>query len=177
MFSRYYKYKSKITDSLESNATSNQIAQMINNYRLISEDEFLLCRNSLLELALKFNSKECAIFLIEKGAYCDPNRVILDCKYDKSVEVFKLLTYLSKGNTTGFTKEFNESTSILISRLLEPTKVQANSKRLDYILNNIDFFGFENVKATIEKNINSNPNSIAKYKPLLREIKLKELGI
>jgi hypothetical protein len=177
MFSRYYKYKSKITDSLESNATSNQITQMINNYKLISEDEFLLCRNSLLELALKFNSKECAIFLIEKGAYCDPNRLIFDCKYDKSIEVFNLLTYFKETNSIGFTKEFDSSISSLISRLLEPSKVLANSKRLDYVLNNINFFGFENVKSTIEKNIKSNPDSIAKYKTLLREIKLKELGI
>lgn len=174
--------RSRIIDALESNAHDNQYESMISNLSLLTKQEYLSNKDRILFIALKNGSKECAEFLLSKEARFNSLHVLTKCEWKKMSEVFKLLEEVnakyedlesSKDAGTGLQKSY------LINRLIDPSKVDANKDRVDFLFKLISegFFTVEQVKDQIEVNYKDKPEKKQKFVALYREIKLKELGI
>ena len=173
------KYLNRVVDSLCSNATSNQLDSMIRNYRLISEDKFNIHKNELLLLSIKSLSKDCVIFLLEKGANFDPFNVLKNAKYNNIIPVYNLVVELLNKYPESSSVKLNKFKSNikqeLLIRILDPSKIAVNHDRMQYVLDNITFFGVDEVNKAIE-NITIN-KSDKKYAQILRQMKFYQLGI
>ena len=175
--------RTRIVDTLESNAHSNQYESMISNLSLLTVQEFLGIKNRLLFLALKNGSKECADFLLSKEATFNSTDILTKCDYNKMPEVFNLLEEFSKKYED---KELSRDMSSvelkkarLINRLIDPGKVDANKERVDFLFKLVSdgFFTAEQVKVQIEENYKDKPEKKGKFISIYRELALKELGI
>lgn len=186
---KWSKHRKRLRDALESNVHDNQIDNLITNFKLLRPDEFDSCKGSLLLLSLKNNSKECALFLIEQGAVCNPWFIPMECKYDKVIIISNLLKELVTEYPNNFTpssgsrsfKQINNELIIdkkcLIERILDPVKIIDNPNRVVYVMENTDFFETKLIKEVIDDKFKSKPEKWGALISLLREIKLKELGI
>jgi len=175
--------RSRIVDALESNAHDNQYGNMISNLSLLTVQEFLGIKNRLLFLALKNGSKECAEFLLSKEATFNSTDILTKCDYNKMSEVFNILEELSKKYED---KELSRDMSSvenkkarLINRLIDPSKVDANKERVDFLFKLVSdgFFTAEQVKLQIEESYKDKPEKKGKFVSIYRELALKELGI
>lgn len=175
--------RSRIIDALESNAHQNQYESMISNLSLLTVQEFLGNKERLLYIALKHGSKECADFLLSKGSTYNSIQVLRDCQYKKMVEIFNMLEEfdkkykeeeLNRDVSSGENKKLN-----LINRLIDPSKVEANKERVDFLfkLTSEGFFTIESVKEQIEVHYKEKPEKKNKFVSIYRELVLKELGI
>lgn len=178
MEKKFKQYRKRLFDALISNAYNNQLDKLTNNYNLLTSDEFSKIKNRLLLTSLKNGSKECSEFLIKLGAICNAKSVLLACSWDKIYEIYILIDNLQ--NQFSFTESLSyKNKDYLITRLIEPSKVNDNSERVDYILELLKngFFSIDEVR-NIHKSLYSGKD---KYKnsalSLLRELKLTELGI
>ena len=175
--------RSRIVDALESNAHQNQYQNMISNLSLLTVQEFLGIKNRLLFLALKNGSKECADFLLSKEASYNSSEVLRKCEYTKMAEVFNLLEELSKKyeekELSRDMSSVESKKSYLINRLIDPSKVDANRERVDFLFKLVSegFFTAEHVKEQIEVNYKDKPEKKGKFISIYRELALKELGI
>lgn len=175
---KWSKNRKRLRDALESNVHENQIENLVENFKLLRPDEFETCKGSLLLISIKSGSKECSEFLIENGAICNPNLILFECKYDKIHIVYDLITELTEKYPNSFTQgKFSINKKSLISRLIDPSKVSDNDKRIDYVFDQMGFFGYKEVREVIDENYKSKPEKWSKLISVLREIKLRELGI
>lgn len=161
--------RKRLHDALESNAHSNQLGQMMENFSLLNPDEFNACKDRLLFLSLKNCSKDCAVLLIEKGATCNLDRVFYECHWKIIHKVHALLCELYPYPS------FNKLS--LLSRLIEPSKVEANVERAEYVFQLLKdgFFSVEDIRYTCKLLYkDKNKNNIVM---ILRELTLNELGI
>ena len=62
-------------------------------------------------------------------------------------------------------------------RLIDPSNIDDNRKRVDYLLENSEFFGMENIERSIEEIYTDKPEKKARLSSIIREIKLRKLGI
>lgn len=181
--SKWTKNRSRIIDALESNVHQNQYQNMISNLSLLTVQEFLGIKNRLLFLALKNGSKECAELLLSKEATYNSTEVLRNCDYKKIAEVFNLLEELSKKyEENELSRDMSSTDSkkpYLINRLIDPSKVDANRERVDFLFKLISegFFTTEQVKEQIEANYKDKPEKKGKFISIYRELTLKELGI
>ena len=186
---KWSKHRKRLRDALESNVHDNQIENLITNFKLMKPDEFDSYKGSLLSLSLKNGSRECALFLIKQGAVCDPWFIPMECKYDKVIIISNLLKELVTNYPNNFTlssgsksfKQINDELIIdkkcLIERILDPVKIIDNPNRVEYVMENTDFFETKLIKEVIDDKFKSKPEKWGSLISLLREIKLKELGI
>jgi hypothetical protein len=186
---KWSNHRKRLRDALESNVHDNQIENLITNFKLMRSNEFDSCKGSLLSLSLKYGSKECALFLIEQGAICNPWFIPMECKYDKVIIISNLLKELVNKYPNNFTqscgsrsfKQINNELIIdkkcLIERILDPSKIIDNPNRVEYVMENTDFFETKLIKEVIDEKFKSKPEKWGALISLLREIKLKELGI
>lgn len=174
---KWSKHRKRLRDALESNVHDNQIDNLTKNFKLLRPDEFDKCKNSLLSLSIKNASEDCALFLIEQGAVCNPFYIPSDCKYNKIDVVYKLLEELTYEYPKSFTSTSFISKKDLIKRILEPTKILDNPKRIDYLMENTKFFNIKDVREVIDEQFKKKPEKWSALISLLRDIKLKELGI
>lgn len=181
---KWSKNRKRIVDALMSNAYNNQVQQMLGNFIMLRDDEFERCKNSLLYTALKNGSKECAEILIEKGAICDTNRVMNDCQWSKLDKVHLLIGDLLDKYGTHFTSGcgsrsyFHTNKRGLISRLIEPSKIEDNPERLDYTIQLIrnGVFNMDDVRSVVNETYKDSSKR-GNLVMLIREITLNELGI
>lgn len=175
--------RSRIIDALESNVHQNQYQNMISNLSLLTVQEFLGIKNRLLFLALKNGSKECADFLLSKEATYNATEVLTKCEYKKMAEVFNLLEELNKKyeqkESSRDMSSVETKKSYLINRLIDPSKVDADKERVDFLFKLVSegFFTVEKVKEQIEVNYKDKPEKKNKFVAIYRELALKELGI
>jgi hypothetical protein len=172
--------RSRIIDALESNVYENQLESMISNISLLRTNEWLSVKNQLLFLALKNASKDCAEFLLSKGATANNYHVLTKCDWKKMHSVFNLLEELnSKYQNEEFRDQGQLNKIILIRRLIDHSKIEANKERLDYLFNLIheEFLKITQVKNVIEDEYKDKPEKKIKFVALYRELTLKELGI
>ncbi len=163
-----------------SNAHANQTSQMLENFSLLRGNEFDECKNSLLKLSLKNASKDCALLLISRGATCDPNEVLRDCLWKNIDKVHQLLVELIKSDTTFIGKNtfwYTDKKSI-IGRLIEPTKVEDNPDRIEYVMQLMKdgFFTAQDIREVYNKNYKDKPRK-AHMLMIVRELTLNELGL
>jgi len=166
--------RSRIVDALESNAHENKLESMISNLSLLNSDEFSKVKNRLLFLALKNASKECAEFLLSKESKFNSIDILRKCDWTKMVEVFNLLKlHEDKDDYKSIQKAY------LINRLVDPSKVDANKERVDFLFKLISdgFFTAEQVRDQIEENYKGKPEKKGSFIAIYRELTLKELGI
>ena len=180
---KWSKNRKRLRDALVSNAYNNQVKQMLENFAMLRPDEFESCKSSLLTQALKNASSDCAQILIEKGAVCDPNGILYDCDWRIIGKVHTLIGELiekngvdfisGKGNSSYF---FSDKKS-LISRLIEPSKIEANIERAEYVLQLMrdGFFTAQDVREVYNKLYKE--KSKGKMIMIIRELTLNELGI
>jgi hypothetical protein len=181
---KWLKHRKRLKDALESNVHDNQIDNLKENFKLLRNDEFDKCKGNLLQLSLKNASKDCALFLIEKGDITNPCFIPLECKYARIHIVCELLQELVDEYPENFTSasgsrpfsKLNIDKKYLIKRILDPVKISANPGRVDYIMDN-KFFNTKDIKEVIDENFKIKPEKWSALISLLRDIKLKELGI
>ena len=181
---KWSKNRKRIVDALTSNAYNNQVQQMLENFIMLRNDEFERCKNSLLYTALKNGSKECAQILIEKGAICDTNRVMNECQWSKLDKVHSLIgDFLDKygpefTSGCGSRKYFHTNKRGLISRLIEPSKINDNPERLDYTIQLLrnGFFNVDDVRSVVNETYKDSSKR-GNLVMLIREITLNDLGI
>lgn len=180
--SKWTNKRSRILDALESNAHDNQYESMISNLSLLTMQEFLSNKDRILFIALKNASRECSEFLLSKEARFNSLQILTKCEWNKMSDVFNLLEELthkyeyleaSKDAGTGLQKSY------LINRLIDPSKVDANRERVDYLFKLVSegFFTAEQVKEQIEVNYKDKPEKKNRFVSIYRELALKELGI
>lgn len=175
--------RSRIIDALESNVHENQYQNMISNLSLLTVQEFLGIKDRLLFIALKNASKECADFLLSKEARYNATDVLRKCEYTKMTEVFNLLEEFSKKYDEKELSRDMSSVEVkksnLINRLIDPSKVDANKERVDFLFKLVTegFFTAEQVKEQIEANYKDKPEKKNRFISIYRELALKELGI
>lgn len=174
---KWKRYPKRLLDALNSNAHDNDIEGLKENldyYRSLFPG-----KNNwyfLLETAIKNNSKECAEYLLSTDVeVANTTYLLKDCKYEKMIEVYHFLEYLVSKYPKSFKYELDKK--ILIKRLIEPYKIDSNPKRLDFLLDNLDFFGVKNLEAVMEEVYTEKPEKKAKLSSVIREIKLRELGL
>jgi hypothetical protein len=174
---KWSKNRKRLRDALESNAYSNQLSKMLENFQLLKPEEFLQCRNNLLKLALKNASKECAIFLIEKEARSNIEWCLLESDYNKIDKVYNLISELN--SKYDFSGPSLPQKKTLIARLISPEKVSENSERVDYLFKMINegFFTSEDVMEQIEISYKDKKEQKRYFISLFRDLKLRELGI
>ena len=118
------------------------------------------------------------LFLIEEGGKAHPNFLCHECKYNKIHLVYELIHELIKKYPDAFTaKKFQLNKKILIKRLIEPNKIKENKKRVDYLFENISFYGQKNIREVIDEEFSSESSTRAELISIMREIKFRELGI
>jgi hypothetical protein len=165
--------RKRIVDALISNAHDNNINSLIENLSLLDKKEFENCGHILLFQSLKNNSKECAVYLIGKGVKYggtagDSGRVFLECEWNKIHDVYNTLIELGLSTT---------DKQVLVSRLLNPAKIEATPERIEYTFNLLKggFFTAEDVR-NVCKLLFKDKNQ-GKITMILRELTLNELGI
>lgn len=183
---RWTQFPDRLKDALVSNVHEDQIENLKYNVSLLRSNLFTDgLKRKLLVQSITNGSKECALFLIEQGAVCNPCFLPLECKYDKIHLVCDLLeeivyeypkSFTSASGQGAFTT-LNIDKKALIKRILEPRKISENPKRVDYIMTNTKFFETKEIKEVIDEQFKSNPEKWSALISLLRDIKLKELGI
>lgn len=176
--SKWTNKRSRILDALESNAHDNQYESMISNLSLLNSDEFSKIKNRLLFLALKNCSKECAQFLLSKEAKVNIMDILTKCEFTKMADVFNLIRELDvRDSYSKFNTELQKP--YLINRLIDPSKVDANRERVDYLFKLVSegFFTAEQVKEQIEVEYKDKPEKKNRFVSIYRELALKELGI
>lgn len=179
--SRWSQFPERLYNALESNVHDDEIETFQNNISEFGElidDKFKI---RLLKLSIQNGSKCCAEFLIESGITCNPNFILLECRYDKIVDSYNLLKelmYKSPNSFIGNERKMPLNKITLIKRLIDPSKIEDNQKRVDYLLENMEFFGATNITEVIDEHYKgSSKFKMNILKSLIREIKLKELGI
>lgn len=160
-----------------SNAHDNQLESMISNLSLLTNQEFLGIKNKILFMSLKNGSKECAEFLLSKEASFNSIDILRKCEYTKMVEVYNLLKLHEDKDNSGNHKVLQKV--YLMNRLIDPSKVDSNKDRIDYLFKLISdgFFTSEEVRKQIEESYKDKPEKKGKFVAIYREITLKELGI
>ena len=175
---KWKRYPKRLLDALNSNAHDNDLEGLKENLDYY-KDLFLYDKNNwsfLLETAIKNNSKECAEYLLLFiDVEVNTTYLLKDCKYEKMIEVYHLLEYLVSKYPKSFKYELDKK--ILIKRLIEPYKIDSNPKRLDFLLENLDFFGVKNLQAVMEEVYTEKPEKKSRLSSVIRDIKLKELGL
>ncbi len=180
---RWKDYPNRLFDALESNVHDNNIKGLKDNLTLLDYNQNKF--NKLLNSSIKNGSKDCAEYLISLGAVSTINtsyrkygmNMLLDCKYYKIIEVYNIIQYLSDKYPHAFDKDAIYDKKVLIKRLIDPSKIETNQKRVDYLLENSTFFGIENIEKSIEEIYIDKPEKKLRLNSILREIKLKKLGI
>ncbi len=172
---KWSKNRKRLRDALESNAHNNQIEQMFENFYLLKPEEFNTCKDKLLFLSLKNCSKNCATFLIEHDAKCDLNKVFNECSWKSIHNVYELLLDIYGPDVIGFGIGNKRS---LISRLIDPSKVEANIERAEYVFKLLKdgFFSVEDIRHICNL-LYKDKNEKGNIKMILRELTLNELGI
>jgi hypothetical protein len=175
---KWGKHRGRLIDALESNVYNNQIDELKENLTLLRVDEFLSNKNKLLFIALRSGSEECSEYLIQREATANSQHVLNKCDFDKIDKVYKLLSDLS--NKYDFIRDsFYGDKKKLITRLIDPHKVQANDKRINFLLKLLSdgFFDVNEVKSCIDYEYEGKPEKKAMFRSIYREITLNELGI
>ena len=179
---KWSKNRKRLRDALVSNAYNNQLSKMLENFAMLRPDEFESCKSGLLTHALKNASKECAQILIEKGAICDPNRIMYDCDWKVVDKVHTLMIELIEKYDVKFLKESNSPYFLtdkksIIARLIEPAKIDANIERAEYVLKlmNDGFFTPQDVREVYNQSYKD--KNKGKMVMLIRELTLNELGL
>jgi len=176
---RWKRFPERLYNALESNVHANQIDLLKENLIEFSSmvDEKRKIR--LLTLSLQNGSKECAEYFLEQGITCNPNFILLECKFNKIIDVYNLLSELLNKYPNSFIgneRKMPLNKITLIKRLIDPSKIEDNQKRVDYLLENMEFFGASNITEVIDEHYKGS-SKMSRLKSLIREIKLKELGI
>ena len=175
---KWGKHRGRLIDALESNAYNNQLDELKENLTLLRVDEFESNKNKLLFIALKSGSKECSEYLIEKEAKTNSQRVLNKCDFEKIDKVYELLSELS--NKYDFIRDsFHSDKKELITRLIDPHKVKANEKRINFLLKLLSdgFFEIDEVRRIIDYEYEGKPEKKGMFLSVYREITLRELGI
>jgi hypothetical protein len=103
---------------------------------------------------------------------------LLNLPHSPSVDFFNLIRELDvRDSYSRFNTELQKP--YLINRLIDPSKVDANKERVDFLFKLISegFFTAEQVRDQIELEYKDKPEKKGKFVVLYREITLKELGI
>ena len=176
---RWEQFPDRLKDALISNVHANQLDNLKYNVSLLRTNLFDDgLKSKLLTLSLTNASKECALFLIEQGAICNPSYILSECKYDKIHIVYELVDELVDEFPDNFTGSgMNKNKKYLIKRILDPSKINENPHRIDYLMSNTKFFSTKEIKQCIDEEYKSKPEKWSALISLLRDIKLKELGI
>lgn len=178
---KWSKNRKRLHDALISNVYNNNQVQMLENFALLKPDEFESCKSNLLRHSLKNASKECAQILIDRGATCDPSRIIYDCDWRIVDKVYLLVNELISINDNKFLKTdsrfLSNNKKAIIARLIEPYKVEANVERVEYVLRLLreEFFTVQDIREVYSNLYKDNHKG--KMVMLLRELTLNELGI
>jgi|SaaInlV_165m_DNA_1040744.scaffolds.fasta_scaffold09630_6 hypothetical protein len=181
---RWSQYPNRLNDALISNVHANQLDNLKFNVSSLRSDLFNdKLKRKLLSLSISNGSKDCALFLIEQGSICNPYLIPSECRYDKIDVVCDILEELMNEYPQSFTPvDFGTNINfmgkkVLIKRILDPSKVVDNPGRVDYLMKNTHFFDTKDIKEVINEEFKSNPEKWSSLISLLRDIKLKELGI
>ena len=175
---KWSKFPNRLVDALESNAYNNQIDELKENLSIVRIPLSSSVKSDLLFIALRSGSKECSEFLIEKEATVNAQHVLYKCDFNKIDKVYKLLSELSV--KYDFIRDsFHGDKKSLITRLIDPHKVQANDKRINFLLKLLSdgFFDVNEVKSCIDYEYEGKPEKKAIFRSIYREITLNELGI
>lgn len=175
---KWGKHRGRLIDALESNAYSDQIDELKENLTLLRVNEYLSNKNKLLFIALKSGSEECSEYLIQREATANSQHVLNKCDFDKIDKVYKLLSDLS--NKYDFIRDsFYGDKKELITRLIDPHKVKANEKRVNFLLKLLSdgFFDINEVRRIIDYEYEGKPEKKGIFLSVYREITLRELGI
>lgn len=181
---RWAQFPNRLNDALISNVHANQLDNLKFNISSLRSDLFNdKLKRKLLSLSISNGSKDCALFLIEQGAICNPYYIPSECKYDKIDVVCDILEELMDKYPKSFTPvAFGTNINfmdkkVLIKRILDPSKIVDNPGRVDYLMNNTKFFDTKDIKEVIDEEFKNKPEKWSALISLLRDIKLKELGI
>lgn len=181
---RWAQFPNRLNDALISNVHANQLDNLKFNISSLRSDLFNdKLKRKLLSLSISNGSKDCALFLIEQGAICNPYYIPSECKYDKIDVVCDILEELMDKYPKSFTPvAFGTNINfmdkkVLIKRILDPSKIVDNPGRVDYLMNNTKFFDTKDIKKVIDEEFKNKPEKWSALISLLRDIKLKELGI
>lgn len=179
--SRWGKFPKRLYNALESNVHSDQIEQLKENISMFPNLVDEKTKKRLLTLSIQNGSKQCSeYFLGEESLTCNPNFILLECKFDKIIVVYELLKKLMDkypDKFIGNERKMPLNKVTLVKRLIDPSKLKVNKKRVDYLLDNMVFFESENINIAIKSLYGDKPQKYSKLKSLIREIKLRELGI
>lgn len=179
---RWKRFPGRLYNALESNVYDDQISQLKENISMFPNLVDEKRKKRLLRLSIQSGSKECAEYFLNEGINLHQYRNNLDsilheCKYDKIVDVYNLLKeLLDKYPEILINERISLDKITLIKRLIDPSKIEDNQKRVDYLLENMEFFGSTNIIEVINENYKDN-SKMTRLKSLIREIKLKDLGI
>ena len=176
---RWNRFPERLYNALESNVFDDQIEQLKENLSQFSSLVDEKRKKNLLHLSIQSGSPNCARYFLDEGFTCNPNFILIECKYNKIIDVYNLLEELLNEYPKSFIgneRKMPLNKISLIKRLIDPSKIVDNQKRVDYLLENMEFFGASNITNVIDDVYSGSPK-MSKLKSLIREIKLKELGI
>ena len=181
--SKWINHRERIFNALVSNAHENKLDQLKENLLFLTEDEYLKYKMDILRVAIKNASHECAYYLVDSYKGPLPNNkhfyrnVLMDCDYNKIHLVYNLLEQIQIDNNIQ-DLDISSFRNMLINRLIDPAKIEANPRRVEYLHKLLEtrFFTIEEVKESINTFIKSGSKK-SLILPLLREITFRELGI
>ena len=175
---RWNRFPERLYNALENNVFEDQIDELKINLSQFSSKTTESRKIRLLNLSLQSGSRQCAEYLLEQGLTCNPNFILVECKFNKIIDAYNLLEDLMDKYPNSFIgneRKIPLNKITLIKRIIDPSKIGDNQKRVDYLLENMDFFGATNITEVL--NSYADNSKMNKLKSLIREIKLKELGI
>lgn len=91
---RWNRFPERLYNALESNVFEDQIDELKNNILQLSNRVDEKRKIRLLTLSLQSGSRQCAEYFLEQGLTCNPNFILLECKFNKIVDVYNLLKEL-----------------------------------------------------------------------------------
>lgn len=179
---RWVSFPERLYNALESNVYNNDLESLKENLSYHNKNSYKAEEKliNILISSIRSGSKECAEYLLSIGVTISNTSrytaimILADCKYDRIIEVYNLLEYLRNKHLIPF-EEINKKN--LVMRLIDPSKIDDNRKRVDYLLENSEFFGMENIERAIEEIYTDKPEKKARLSSIIREIKLRKLGI
>lgn len=180
-----YKYKNpkRLRSMIINNVCNDQLDELkinLKHYRLHTNltDSF---KYDLIHNALTHLSSNCSKYLIKELEVKIPNMIHIfsACKWDKLYESYYFLKDISEDlhNSYMFVS-FKVEKYDIIKRLLDPSRVESNSLRVNYIFELVkrDFFTLTEVRKVINETYVQETKK-APVIALLRELNLRELGI